>query len=502
MRKSKRIVALLVSLIMAVGAFTACNETPADTSSQSGTSSATSDTASSDGSGEGTVDKTQISGHVRLASESWLVDGDQKLIAEFNKLYPNIEVEVVTIPDGGDRNDYMTAQAAAKDLPDLVRSLWYDLPPDVSQGWLYPLNEFVDADDEYQYVEPSLMEPFYYNGRLYGLPLYLGYTAMVVNLDMLESMNEDIPSYEEWTIDEFTRLVKKATTNTTSGITHVWNLDYFLPAQMNADLVDGCLNPTTGKVDLTGGDWIRAVNLVKELKSVPGLISDELWNQEIRDAGGVDDYEKKFGKDADALQSGKVLVAFASSWDYGTIKTLPFNWDYYPLPFDESVGFRSHAHTDLAMMTATAENPEAAFEYLKYMTYGKDGCLARLDIAKNTVDAEGNPAPDLFLPATNHPEVAAAMAEVDYMPAGLLYMYNNMDRSIHGDHYRFVPNFNTATGSMQGEERQQIYDGVVEAAAVAAEMEEKINEMLKEANDEFLASLPAVEAEFDANHSK
>lgn len=437
-----------------------------------------------------------LSGKLVMADFSWLVEEDRELIAEFNKLYPNIEVEVVSIPDDLERNDYLANQAVIGQMPDLVRSPWHEIPVDLSQGWLYPLNEFLEADDEFfQYVSPAQYETFYYGDSIYCLPYTVGFTCIVLNLDLLDEMNEDVPAYEEWTIDEFTRLARKATTATTSGIDHLWNFDYFLPAQMDAKLVDGCLNEETGLVDLTSGAWIDSVNLVKELKSVPGLVANELWNDTLRNNGEIDDYEKKFGKDADAVADGKVLMAWnGSTWSFGTHKNFSFNWDYYPLPFTEEVGYRSQAHNDVMMMTSATQNPEAAFALLKFLTYGKDGCMVRLNRAAANEE--------LFIPTTRHPEVVDAFKALSYVPAGVMYMYDNVDKSIHGDHYRYVPDFNTATGSMQGEERQAIYDGQVEAAAVAAEMESKINAWLSDSAATFQAQFEKAQAEFNATHQK
>ncbi len=430
-----------------------------------------------------------VSGKVVLADFSWLCDEDRELAAAFNELYPDIEIEVVSIPDDVERNDWLASQAAIGQMPDLVRSPWHEIPVDLSQGWLYPLNDFLEADDEFfQYVAKAQYETFYYNDYIYCLPYTLGFTCMVLNLEMLESMNEDVPAYDEWTVDEFTRLVKKATTATTSGIDNVWNLDYFLPAQLDANLVDGCLNEKTGRVELTGA-WIEAVNLVKELKSVPGLICGELRNQALIDAGQMDDYQKKFGKDADAVLDGNNLIIWnGSTWSWSWLKDLSYEWDFYTIPFSPEVGFRTQAHNDVMMMTAAAQDPQAAFLLLKYLTYGKDGCLKRLEraVANN----------DLFIPTTQHPEVVAAFEAVEYVPAGVMYMYKHMENSIHGDHYRYVPDFNTATGSMQGDERQAIYDGQIEAAAVAAEMEEKINAWLAESEKTFEENLAAVQATY------
>jgi multiple sugar transport system substrate-binding protein len=442
-----------------------------------------------------------FSGKVTYAIEDIFEANELATVAEFNKIYPNIEVEVVKYPMFG-RNDYLTAQAAAQSMPDVVTSLYYEIPFDISQGWLYPVNEFVEKDDEWQYVNRSIYETYIYNDRLYALPKNIGFEAMVLNLTLLESLNEDIPAYDEWTIDEFVRLVKKATTNTTSGIKAVGNLDFWLPAQMNNDLRRGSYNESTHRVDLSGGEWVDAVNLIKELKAVPGLIADELINQAIRNEGGQDDYEKKFGKNADAVMDGKVLIKLDGTWNYMITKQYTFDFDYYTIPFDPELGFRTQAHVDTAMMLATAEHPEAAFELLKFITYGKDGVLARLNIMQQIVDASGNPAPEFFIPSTNHPEVVETFENISYIPKGVIYMYKNMDKAVRGDLYRYIPNFNPSIKPLQGEERQQIYDGVVEGAAVAAEIEQKVNKSLKESYDKFVASLPEIEAEFEKLRSK
>jgi len=65
-------------------------------------------------------------------------------------------------------------------------------------------------------------------------------------------------------------------------------------------------DPSLGKFRLQNSAWASAIALQKELKSIPGLVSDDLKNDQLRQQGLLDDYQKKFGKDADAFREGKV----------------------------------------------------------------------------------------------------------------------------------------------------------------------------------------------------
>ena len=73
---------------------------------------------------------------------------------------------------------------------------------------------------------------------MYAVPSYLLFSSVVVNLDLLDELNLDVPGYD-WTIDEFVELAKAATTTSTSGINHLESLDQYLMMQLQE----------------TGGQW-------------------------------------------------------------------------------------------------------------------------------------------------------------------------------------------------------------------------------------------------------
>ena len=434
------------------------------------------------------IDPDAISGRVVLASESWNQESDEELIRAFMEIYTNVTVTIE--PFETDRMDFLSAQAAVMNLPCVIRSPWHEIPVDIAQGWLFPLNRFLETCPEIQYVERNLYDPWDFNGMVYSLPTNLGFTMFAVNLDMLDAMNEDIPGQEEFTIELFERLIRDATTTTTSGINSTWNIDQFLPAQLDASLVDQLFNPTTGQFDLTGGAWIRGINMIRAWRDFPGLVSGYLWNQELRDEGLLDDYAIKFGEAGSAVGDGRVLVLRASTWDFWWLRNLPYRWDFFTYPFDPEVGYRTQVHADQAVMLATTEYPEAAFALLRFLTYGRDGTLFRLQ------RYSAQDPPGFFIPSTNHPDVVDYFRSLDFVPDGVMFAYENLDRGVRGDHYRYVPGFLEVTGLIMGEERERLWRGETDAASIAPDLERTMNEMLRQHAEDFRARLEVVQREF------
>jgi len=123
-----------------------------------------------------------------VAVWSWDVEKYKKLAAEFNKIYPDIEISfVVNEPDV---NGFLTACAAAKQpLPDLVTQSWEGLSYPVSQGWVYPLDELLKNDKDWAAVPKNLREAFMYNNKTYAVPERLHFQGIYLNLDLLKKLN-------------------------------------------------------------------------------------------------------------------------------------------------------------------------------------------------------------------------------------------------------------------------------------------------------------------------
>jgi multiple sugar transport system substrate-binding protein len=437
---------------------------------------------------------TDISGTVRYAVRDTVADQTDELLESFKIMYPNINVELEIF--SGDLNTALSAWATAKNMPDVVLG-WDNLSFFALQGWLYPLDEFLDKDPEKEYIHKTSLEGFRYEGKTYAVPAWLQFSTIVVNLDLIETLNMDKPDYD-WTIDEFINMAKKATTTQYSGINHVESLEQYLMEQMLKTGHQWGYHPETKTFNLSDGAFVNAVKTVNDLLAYPQLVADALRNNDIVSAGGQDDYAKKFGAGADGLSGGRILFANQSTWDDEWMASqFKFKWDYYPIPAPTKEESKQVVHADYGMMLSTAKEPQAAFELLKFFTYGKDGLLVRME-QQNTSDVLTS---RFTIPPNTHPDVSAKFNASKNVPDGVKYMYNHMDKSVKGDYSKVLPDYWKVVNDNIWSAKERISKGE-DPAAVAKEVEKKINEEFTKTYQDFSAKMKTIQQEFDAAHKQ
>lgn len=397
----------------------------------------------------------------------------KKLIEAFNKEHPEINVVSEVIPGSmKGQITQMTTLAAGNRLPDVCvgsEQFGYIL----QQGWAYPLDNLIAADPDADSIMKQALTNFSYGGHVYALPYQIQFNALVVNTDLLDSLNMDAPEYD-WTVSEFVSMAKAATTTETSGINYVynsanptWGLDNKL---MSALLPEGYhqygYSFDTHTIDLTAGDaWVKSNTILQDLRNTYGLVSDELKYT----AGGISDYNKKFGEGADALLSGKVLFGNHSTWDYVIPMNGNFAFDMYPVPTGDGLEERIQTHFDFAYMTTnvTEENRQAAYEFLKFITYG-EGCLIR--VADNIEQYNNRPAAfKIYIPASADPNVLAAFDEMP-VAEGIKYMYRTIverPETIQiADCDKLIPNFWNDIEQFRESATESVQSGMDPAALV------------------------------------
>lgn len=483
----KRIKVFLPILVIVVLLCVSCHRTT-DTSGK-GSESNSSDTVTS----ELPVNK-DISGTVKYAVRDTVSDQTDELLESFKIMYPNINVELEVF--SGDLNTALSAWATAKTMPDVVLG-WDNLSYFALQGWLYPLDEFLDKDPEKEYIHKTSIDGFRYEGKTYAVPAWLQFSTIVVNLDLIETLNMDPPEYD-WTIDEFIEMAKKATTTQYSGINHMGSFEQYLMEQMLKTGHQWGYNPESKKFNLTDGSFVNAVKTMNELLAYPQLVADALRNNDIVSAGGQDDYAKKFGAGSDGLAGGRILFANQSTWDDEWMSSqFKFKWDYYPIPAPTKEESKQIVHADYGMMLSTAKDPQAAFEFLKFFSYGKDGLLVRME-QQSTSDILTT---RFTIPPNTHPDVSAKFNASKNVPDGVKYMYNHMDKSVKGDYSKVLPDYWKVVNDNIWIAKERISKGE-DAVAVAKEVEKKINDEFAKTYKTFSEKMKTIQKDFDASHKQ
>ena len=442
----------------------------------------------------------EVEGNVSVGVNMARYSDFELLIDSFKELYPNIELDVITFETGtDDATEYLTSLSMAeKKLPDILYDDAGSIPTYISNSWAYPLNEFLtDEDTDDSHIPENIINNLSYNGRLYALPQTLHFNGVVVNTDLVDELNIDVPEFN-WNWNDFSDFLKKTTTSKYSGIEIIGTAINWMSGSMSDGLTVSGYNPQTRLFELSDS-VLKAINYVKEIRS---LHSVEAWS--LRGAGGTQsDYAKKFSTLSNitdsyaAFNGGLVASRFAGTWSYGEINSnnLEFNWEYFPVP-QETEG-RLPMHVDYCWMTTgvTDENKAAAWEFLRFITYSREGNLIRLSAYDEENYDEDSVNQTFYIPCTTEPSVLEKFESLPMVTEAILYMYDNIGNSYFGDPEKTVPGFDFVYDFVLDEADRAI-NGQTDFTAKMGEIQSKANNQITQYWSDFEANLKDFEDQF------
>ena len=112
-------------------------------------------------------------------------------ISEFEKL-ANVKINYGNTP-GSKYHDTLVVKFSGKAPLDVLYMIDGHIAEFVEAGWLYPIDEFPRVDEyKKDFIGPT-SEALTYNGKLYGLPYYVGHMAFLYNEEYLEKAGISAP---------------------------------------------------------------------------------------------------------------------------------------------------------------------------------------------------------------------------------------------------------------------------------------------------------------------
>ena len=114
------------------------------------------------------------------------VDGFNLWVEEFKKIHPDFEVERIDMK-GTELPTWYQTQVVAGTPPDIVNiqgGLWLEY---ASQGGLKDMTPLLERDKEYKdKLIPEFLSNWVYDGKQYGMPLYVTKTLLFLNKNMMK----------------------------------------------------------------------------------------------------------------------------------------------------------------------------------------------------------------------------------------------------------------------------------------------------------------------------
>lgn len=444
-----------------------------------------------------------VSGTVTIAVDTARATDYEALFDSLKQVYPNLEIKFDYFSHTTEDSaaEYLSTRAAAGKLPDIVWDEAGKLPLYMTQGWLYPLDEFVAGDPDFEYIPKNLIQDYTFGGKLYALPHQAHYEATYVNKDLLETLNLDMPSLS-WTPEDFETYLKAATTSQYSGIEKLFMIPNLLTDAFDPNTTQYGYNYETKQLEV--GGFTKAVQYMVRLRQIPGL---EAWALTRNASGGETDYVKKFGTSEDnaAFNKGLTLFHGVGTWELASAEErwTGRNWTYWTVPQSSETPGCMPLHVDHCFMTSSCQNPEAAFQVLRYITYSKEGNIARLSMYDDTNEGKYATLNNLYYPTTLHPEVAEKFKSLPRITECDVYFFENIQNSRRMDTAKIVPSWNDIFENYITTYVNTATDGTESMVEpTLKEMESKANPAITKAWQDFDAKVAEVQAEFDKTHSK
>lgn len=461
-----------------------------------------------DGLGKDAFADYSVKGNVTVSINTSRPTDYDGVFDTFKKLYPNVTLKFDYFSRSGSNDDatasaeYLTAKAAAGKLPDVVFDDAGTLPFYVSQGWLYPLDDFVKNDPDFKYIPNNIMKNYQYVGKLYALPVQAQYETILLNLDAMDALNIKEPALD-WTVKDYENFLKAGTTNVYSGAEDIFNVIRLFSGTMAPTKDIGLFgyNQASRKFEFAKS-FNNSLDYSWQLRTVPGL---EAWY--MRNSGtslNDSDYAKKFGKSnlSDhnmAFKLGKTLTHSVGTWECSDFEQiLKFDWQIWPYP--QNVKGQMPVHIDHSFMTSTCQNPKAAFALLRYTSYAVEGNIARLSMYDKVNKGKYALTSSLYYPVTTSPKVAEKFNSLPSAGKVEKYLYTNIGNSFRADYFKFVPEFDEIHKQYIYDPQCKVTDGIAKANDVMPEAERKANEAMQKAWTEFEAKVKKVQGEFKPKH--
>ena len=214
--KRRRLLGCIASIVAASTILAGCGNTEIETTSaQSAVSSSQAETTATEESPatSSSIEKAEsnLSGTIRFLCGTDDAEAIKTTFAEFQKLYPNANLDEVIAQDVTDSETLMSTWIASGDFPDMCIQQTGSLQQSyMKDGYFAPLDD-LGVMDRLVEGDTSLIQ---YNGKYYQFPLTSAISVTICNNGVLKDMgiNLTVDNYPK-DMDEFINLLQQTRDN-------------------------------------------------------------------------------------------------------------------------------------------------------------------------------------------------------------------------------------------------------------------------------------------------
>jgi multiple sugar transport system substrate-binding protein len=339
----------------------------------------------------------------------------RQMVQAYIDANPHVTIEFVDMSAEGGWDAVLTSYAAKGELPDVFMA--NNVPLYVQNDWLADLTPYVEEDPAWQKVPQVLRDSVTYNGKVLGVPPAMFIMGYFVNQDLFEAANLDAPEYG-FTLAEFREAVTSLH-NVQQGVLGLDEMEFTMGWYANAQDPDlKWFSYDGSQMNYNSAAFKGAIAFAGEMKPYTwqGLTEEQMAN--FISTGPWE-----------LFMNQEVGLRWDAGWavpDY--VKNATFEWDFIGVP-----GGNQALVMDVMVVAKTAANPEAAFDFARWMSYSPEAYAKEAELAT----AAGS-APKMPLSID---EASLEVYRSFFDKPGLTAALNNLDNSMVESLAKVVPGY-------------------------------------------------------------
>lgn len=341
----------------------------------------------------------------------------RQLVAAYVAAHPEVTIEFVDMSGDGRWDEKLTNFAARGELPDV----WMadNTPYYIQNGWTADLTAMVADDADWANVPSVLQNAVTHGGKVLGLPVAQFVMGYFVNQDLYEAANLDAPAYGV-SVEDFAAAVTDLT-DVEQGVLGTNDIEPFMgwyPSTQDSSL--GWFSFDGTHMNYNSEAFKSAVQMAIDM--VPNAWQG-LSDEQKANFTAVGPWELFLNQEAGLVWDGGWAVPAYT-------QNATFNWDFVGVP-----GGNQALVADIIVVSATSANPEAAYDFAKWMSFSAAGYMAEAEIAQAAGSVPTR------MPVTVSPEtIDLYMSFVGDKP-GLRAALENLDGSLVESLTKIVPGY-------------------------------------------------------------
>lgn len=291
---------------------------------------------------------------------------ERQMIKAFEESHPNIKIQPAENVDYSKYGDSLTALASAGKLPDAF--MLNTIPWGIENEWLLNIKEYASKDPEWANIPKPLEQATHVGDGIYAIPTGMYFMGYFVNDDLFAQANVPSLSFApSW--DDFIKAVKTMNKPQEGiiGLAEEVQIPDYYPAQVNPKL--GWYTWDGQAYHLDDPAFIDAVKKAKELFQGK-YVYDSLTDQQKAKYNA-----KWYG---DVWNQGKIAIRWDGTWAVRDYSKLNFKFRFIGVP-----GNRIPVVGDYIGISKATKYPEQVYEFVKFMTFAKEGILKRMELNKD-----------------------------------------------------------------------------------------------------------------------